>query len=668
MRVLVAAVAVGLYSVGCLSLGMILLHVFRVNRAGGISVSASGYLGSAFAVGQGILGVAWQSITVMGFFTPGVVAALLATLLFVVCGSAGRFRRVVRSTWGAASVFRREGIGWCAIVVFLTVLTAAIICLTSYPPMEDAEAFYLSLPRLFASTHRFSMLPGYTEFCQVGLGSEMHAAVYYSLVAPLYDEFGAELAAKLNVIPAIGAMCAVLWALTSRVGGDRRAQVLAVAMILSSSMIWMIVLLSKSDLYPALLGIAAIYWLLLAGDLEDRVTLAMAGLLTGLAVSGKISYLVVMGPMLAVVIAWQTWSRRMRGSGIPLSAGVLLLARRYGALGLWTLLGVAPLVIKNTVVFGQPLAPLVLMGAHPNTWLHQTWFSPETTRWIVATYPLALIYGKYPMQAGTLSPLCLAFAPMILLSSSRKGERGSESVMLAGAALFSLLLWIILEPSVIAPRYYMPAVVGLIPIVAIAAEKGIRGRERKILCIAVIVSTIMVLAIDVRSVARNARRGFSYLRATPTDWGREDPVWAALNALNRMAGPGERVYLASYWSLQMRTDLIQCALGEQELKEIKKRKADPAALVAMLQALGIRYIVQDTLTHADVIPTWDRLRELSSAPKISRQAFGPNDRMVLYTLLPDEEAEPPHVQCVEVEKGIWKLGGSNEGSCDMRPE
>ena len=118
----------------------------------------------------------------------------------------------------------------------------------------------------------------------------------------------------------------------------------------------------------------------------------------------------------------------------------------------------------------------------------------------------------------------------------------------------------------------------------------------------------------------------------------------------------------------MRGDLIQCALGEKELEELKRTKDDPARFIAMLRSLGGRYIVQDTLTHADVIPTWDRLRELSSAPKISRQAFGPNDRMVLYTLLPDEEAEPPHVQCVEVEKGIWKLGGSNEGSRDMRPE
>jgi hypothetical protein len=668
MRVLVAAIAVGLYSVGCLSLGMILLHVVRVNRAGGISVSASGYFGSAFAVGQGILGVAWQSITVMGCFSPGVVAGVLSALLLVTCGSGGRLRKLVRSIWGAASALRKEGIGWCAIAVLLIVLAVAIICLTSYPPMEDAEAFYLSLPRLFASTHRFSMLPRYTEFCQIGLGSEMHAGVYYSLVSPIYDEFAAELAAKLNVIPAIGAMCAVVWALTSRVGGGRRAQLLAVAMVLSSSMVWMIVLLSKSDLYPALLGVAAMYWLLLAGDLEDRVTLAMTGLLTGLAVSGKISYLGVMGPMLALLIAWQMWRRGMVGGITPLSARVLLLVRRYGILALWTLVGVAPLVIKNTLVFGQPLAPLVLIGALPNPLLHQTWFSPETTRWILATYPLALIYGKYPMQAGTLSALWLAFAPMILLSSWRKEWRRSESMLLAGAAVIGLLVWIILEPSVIAPRYYMPAVVVLIPTAAIATERAIRGGERKALSIAVILSTIAVLCMDIRSIAPYARWGRHYLSATSADWGREDAVWAALNTLNQMAGPGERVYLATYWSLQLRTDLIQCALRDQELEDLKRMKDDPVGLVAMLHGLGVRYIIQDTLTHADAVPAWDRLRDLSSGPVLSRQVFGPNNRIVVYTLSADQGSDPPHVRCAEIDEGIWRVVRSSGGSLEVRPK
>jgi hypothetical protein len=667
MGVCVAAVSVGLYSFGCLSLGLIVLQVFRVNRAGTISVPISGYVGSAFAVGQGILGVTWQSIAVINYFTPWVISILLVALLCAMSRGAGHFRAMGRGLREAVEDLRNEGIGWCAVGFFVLVLTAAIIVLTSYPPMEDAQAFYLSLPRLIASTQRFSLLPGYVPFSQIGLGSEMHAGVYYSLVAPLYDEFVAELAAKLNVIPAIVAISLVLWALTSRMGGGRQAQMLAVAMTVSSSMIWMIVLLSKSDIYPALLGVTAVYWLLLAGDFDKPVSLAMAGLLTGLAVSGKISYLVVMGPLLAVVVAWQVWPRREAGSSTPIGQTILLLARRYAELGLWTLVGVAPQILKNVIVFGQPLAPFVVIGTQPNPWLHQTWFNAETTRWIVSTYPLALIYGKYPMQAGTLSPLCLAFAPMILLPSFRKEGRWGENLLLIGAAALSLFLWILLEPSVIAPRYYMPVVMVWIPVAAIAAERALRGGQRRGLYWVVILGTLAVLCIEVRSIAPYARWGWHYVRTTPVNWGREDPVWAALIALNRVARPGERVYLASYWSLQMRPDLIQCSLQEKELEELKSTREDPGRFIAMLRSLGVRYIVQDTLTHADVMPTWDRLHELAPSPKMSRQAFGQNDRILLYTLLPDEEAEPAHAQCLEVERGIWSVDANREGRREPSP-
>jgi hypothetical protein len=549
-----------------------------------------------------------------------------------------------------------------AIAVFLIALMVVIATLTACPPYEDAEAFYLSMPRLIASTHRFSMLPGYDDFYQIGLGSEMHAAVYYSIVGPLWGEFTAELAAKMNVIPAIVAMCLLLWALISRVGGGRRAQVLAVAMILSSSMVWMIVFLSKSDLYPALLGVAAVYWALLIDALEDRVALTMTGLLAGLALSGKIPYLAVMPPMLAIILTWRLWPKCMEGSATPLRTRVRLLAHCYGTLSIWALLGVAPLVMKNIIVFGQPLAPIVLFGVEQTPWLRQTWFPPETTRWIVATYPLALTYGKYPMQAGTLSVLWLAFLPMMMLSARLKQWKLSGVVILTVSAVFGLLLWIILEPSVIAPRYYMPVVVALIPIAAIATERAIRARGRRALRIAVIVGTIAVLGLEYDRIGPYADLGRVYVRTTPADWERQNTmwqntVWAALNTLNRMAKPGERIYLGTYWSLQVRPDLLQCALSGRELDVLNKTVSDPARFIGTLRAYGVRYVVQDTLTHKDFVPPWNELKQVLPEEGVSRRTFGPEERMVIYSLDAGGEVSGASRRCVEVEPGYWRLGG-----------
>lgn len=65
---------------------------------------------------------------------------------------------------------------------------------------------------------------------------------------------------------------------------------------------------------------------------------------------------------------------------------------------------------------------------------------------------------------------------------------------------------------------------------------------------------------------------------------------------------------------------------------------------------------------------WELLQDLPSAPRLSPQAFGPKDRMVVYTLSAEEESDPPHVQCTEVEESIWRVGGSDGGSPKVRSQ
>jgi hypothetical protein len=65
---------------------------------------------------------------------------------------------------------------------------------------------------------------------------------------------------------------------------------------------------------------------------------------------------------------------------------------------------------------------------------------------------------------------------------------------------------------------------------------------------------------------------------------------------------------------------------------------------------------------------WELLQDLPAASRLSRQPFGPNDRMVLYTLSAEEESDPPHVLCTEVEESIWRVGGSDGGSPKVRSQ
>jgi hypothetical protein len=110
----------------------------------------------------------------------------------------------------------------------------------------------------------------------------------------------------------------------------------------------------------------------------------------------------------------------------------------------------------------------------------------------------------------------------------------------------------------------------------------------------------------------------------------QNTVWAALNTLNRMAKPGERIYLGTYWSLQIRPDLLQCALRGHEVAVLNGTVSDPARFIGTLRAYGVRYVVQDTLTHEDFVPPWNELRQALSGEGISRRTFGPEERMVIY--------------------------------------
>ena len=649
------ALAVAVYSLACLSLGQGVMRVLGVMPGMGPAASAAAYLGSAFALGQGLLGVTWQSLAVAGLLAPSVIGALLAVLLAVMTLTRSSWPVVARAVRKVLTDLRAAGPGWWLIALLVGVLGASMARLTLYPPMEDAQAFYLSLPRLMASTHSFSFLTWYQAFSQIGLGSEMHAAVFYSLVGPLWGDFAAELAAKMNVVPTIVAIGAILWAITSRLGGGRRAQLLVLAILLSSSMIWMVVLLSKSDLYPSLLGAAAIYWVLNLGELDDRTVLPMAGLLAGLAVASKISYVVVMVPMLGMLLAWRLWARPETRVPRTLRDPFWSIGASGGKLVLWTLLALSPLVLKNAVVFHEPLAPFFLFGKEQNAWLDQTWFSAETTRRIVLTYPLALVFGNFPMQAGTVSPLWLALVPMALLLPWRRLWRQTDLALLTASAVVGLLVWVAARPSIIAPRYYMPAVLGLIPVAAVGAEWVIASKRWTLVRVSVIAAVVLTLGVNIRTMNTYGDWGRYYVRTTPAGWGREDPIWAALYAVNGAAAPGERVYLATYWSLQVRTDLLQCALSNDEAGVLANAISDGGRFLQTLRQFGVRYVIHDTLTHPERMPPWEDLQRAAREGELSRQTFGKDDRLVVYRLALGAEGSQAERQCLQVREGYWRV-------------
>jgi hypothetical protein len=279
--------------------------------------------------------------------------------------------------------------------------------------------------------------------------------------------------------------------------------------------------------------------------------------------------------------------------------------------------GVLPLVIKNAMLFGEPLAPFVMLHSASSGILEQSWYTPENTRWIVETYPLALVFGSYPMQHGTLSFLWLALLPLVLclLTTWRAGHY-SQLTVLTIAALCGLAAWLAIKASVFAPRYILPCLLMFYPIVAAGAEKATRSGRLTLLRVAVPAAVISSLAIAGFALSNALADTRLYVAGLPSAWGHE--FWRAARVINDESKPGTRVFVAGYYTLPLRGDLLQCMTRPPESALVLNAKTSEQ-MWENLYALGADWMFLQVPSHGrsfvskidiTAAPTWLRVDEI----------------------------------------------------------
>jgi hypothetical protein len=109
-------------------------------------------------------------------------------------------------------------------------------------------------------------------------------------------------------------------------------------------------------------------------------------------------------------------------------------------IGLCGFLVFLPHAWKNQVLFQEPLAPFVVLNSDGFIDLDQHWYSPDITRYVVATYPVALVFGQYSNMGGTLSPLLLVFLPLAFFLPRPRKWSQSLLTIITLAGLLTLVL------------------------------------------------------------------------------------------------------------------------------------------------------------------------------------------------------------------------------------
>lgn len=589
-------------------------------------------LATQFLAGLMVFTAVFTVLGLMGQLRPVPVGAVLGLgwlALIASRPSAARGLAMLRNAWD--SIWHLNWPMRClaaVVVVFFLCLAPAALTM---PPTGDAEAFYLAYAMIMASSGVLEPMRGtYEPFSSISLPAELHYAV-------LMRWQGAA-AAKFLVWP-VALTCGVfLSGIVGRCGGGLVARWVAWTILISSSSFTLYVFDGKVDLFGAAFALAALYWLLRDAPTDDRrLALAWAGLMAGSATVAKFSYVITLGMAMLVLLVWQH-----RGQGQ--AYGTRDLMRTALVLGAWAVLAWLPQFLKNGVLYGAPLAPFLGMG-EVGSWLNQVWHSTEVTREILLTYPYALVFGEYPMQGGGVSMLLLGL-PVLAWFVLRRGaadKRLLDSPVAAVtlAAVLSTLAWVLIRPSVLAPRYILATLMLFAPLAALTAEAALADRRWWLR-----LGALGLLALALYWTVSTVRSGPHNLLLLMTD--RAERCLKAsgscrpLSILATEGRPGERVMMAAYYGYWLRSDQLQCQASRAE----KKAVAEADDVLAALQAGGFRYMVVERSSHGELEERLLRARE----PVRHLVKLGD---IVVYLVPPAAEAQPP--QCIETRPGEWKV-------------
>ena len=629
------SVSLAAYLVGCLSVGVASLRLLAGPSHSWSAVSPFARTSTAFILGQGLLSQVLVLLGLVVDFTPALVWAVLAASIAL---GVRPLRAELRETFSTSLVSVREWRGETLVGQTLALVTIGLLALLAlaaivFPPIGDGEAFYFVYGKFIAAGARLAPLTGnYEPFSTIGLVGEVHFAALMSLANPG--------AAKLFVWFVAVTACVLLAEIGRTCGLGSRGRLAVVVLVLTSSTFALYITDGKVDLFAAALGLGAYLWLLIPDrDVPARVPAGTAGLLAGLACVAKFSYLPVLVPgVLAILLLKPMPDASTR-------------FRTVLAFGVAAAIAALPHLVKNGVFFGEPFAPFVT-ASPDRSWISQTWFSPEATAWIVKTYPLALVFGEYPMQGGTISYVWLAFLPLVFLLPRAHWTHASPLALATLAGMIGLVFWVALRPSVIAPRYILaPLLLLLLPVARAIELVSAPGTRARGLDLAVIVTLAIALAATIEPYWNLPREAVAVLRGRLGVCHRAHIFCFDLEPVNQLAKPGERAFLNLYQTYWLRPDLLLCRNTARESDLFKDTHRD-SGLWAELFERGFSLVIVDKVSHRREL---ERLAAEQPPPWLDVRADLAGTRLAVYRIVSRDSGRVPEARCERGPHGTWRV-------------
>jgi|TARA_B110000908_G_C10264649_1_gene462492 hypothetical protein len=638
-----------LYSLSCLGIGQLAMLAIRAGHRETTMDFTFVFAVATFILGQAVLAAIWIPIGLTGQFNVFVVTVvILIGITPVIIGYKQYSNLLISKLVSGWQWLIHTDIAFrtiCFGLLGLLLLFFLSALLTG--PLGDAEAYYMAYSKVMATSGHLVKMPGlYEPFSQIGIMGELHMAALMTL--------GIDAISKLIVWPIAISTGLMLVAICGQVGIGKKGQWIAFIMLFTSTgftdQIWD----GKVDVFPVALGLAAIYWIML----EDRVSktsLRLIGLFSGFAMVAKFSYIPILLPSFFILIAWRLYVSTEGQHNTR--KYIVKMAMDSFTLSLWVFLAWGPHLLKNWLLFEAPLAPFVGLNAS----LSQPWFSAEGTAWILKTYPLTLVFGRYPGQGGNLSFLWLAFLPLILFLPKAKSFVRSPLTQITTTGIIGVGIWMLLRPSWIAPRYIFISLALLIPMVAWAAEQIYEKEERPYFLRIAILITILFAVLFV-SYPHIKNTGLKAIRNSDIqdECALSGEYCGSFNTLNSIAHLGARMYFAGYYGYWARADMLQCQLSLAEMQFLDNIKDKNDKWKYLLER-GVSYVVIDRSSHAQ------KALEFGSTPTpswLSRELIVDDQKLMVWKIQSSDAKRLAKVECNANETKSWKLYEKNEEVSD----
>jgi len=522
-----------------------------------------------FALGHAVLAIMLQLVAVAGLLRwPAVVALFAALVIGSLLLVPLRLRRFDLTELLPRSLLSR--ILACGVVVLAFGLLAASFSM----PGTDALAYYMAQPKLMAATGSYTLLAAYESFGVLPAIAEMPYAALYLWGG---DTLGF-VSAKFSMWPVLLAILALLWQSAKAVKATTDSAWVFVAFAITSSAVTLVAWDGKTDLVGLMYLLAALLYMpgLLSPSLIRR-EIFLFGFLAACAVMAKLSYALILPFVLGIPLVGIWWKDPKKLWTIALIAAAAVVCAFV--LGWW---------LKNGILFGDPFAPFLRMReTTPKFDVDQVWFNAEYTRWIVRTYPFAVTFGKYPMQHGGISPMWLMLVPALLMKPWQS-EGGRKALWLAAGSVVALCVWVLLRPSVIAPRYFFPAL--LIPGLVLILGYQLWMEKKPALAWLAALAVCLLLGFNIQSTRLAFLNFTEPLVAALKGNLSVAPLLSRMRYLDSDPRSNVRVLLLSYSSEVLPSRMLTSFYTRNDLNKDEN-------VWSFVMREKIDYIVYDPMTH-----------------------------------------------------------------------